>query len=351
MKRSLIALLGVALVSGAVTTASAASADWKLALQAWTFNKDTFCETVDRTKALGLKYIEAFPGQVIGEGCEAKLTPDVDAATQKKVLAKLKSAGVTLVNFGVTGAKDEAGWTKLFEFAKAMGIQTIVSEPAPEQMPLIDKLANKYKINVAIHNHPEPSKYWNPETVLAALKGCSKRIGACADTGHWVRSGLCPIASLRKLQGHIISLHLKDLGAKERKAHDVPWGTGVGNAGAMLAEMKRQGFKGVFSIEYEHTTPQLMCDVKKCVCYFNQAAPLSEKDLLAGKALPGGFTWKPEDIWAGVKPDAAGKWSDAMMQIATAPPPVAAPAPEQKTKREMKKEKKDKKGKKKDKNK
>jgi hypothetical protein len=159
-----------------------------------------------------------------------------------------------------------------------------------------------------------------------------------------VRSGLCPVASLRKLQGHIISLHLKDLGAKERKAHDVPWGTGVGNAGAMLAEMKRQGFKGVFSIEYEHTTPQLMCDVKKCVCYFNQAAPLSEKNLLAGKALPGGFTWKPEEIWAGVKPDAAGKWNDSMMQIATAPPPAPAKAtttaPEQKSKKEMKKEKK-----------
>jgi len=342
MKRSLIALLGVALVSGAVTTASAASADWKLALQAWTFNKDTFCDTVDKAKTLGLKYIEAFPGQVVGGDMEGKLTPDLDAATQKKVLAKLKSAGVTLVNFGVTGAKDEAGWTKLFEFAKAMGIQTIVSEPAPEQMPLVDKLANKYKINVAIHNHPEPSKYWNPETVLAALKGCSKRIGACADTGHWVRSGLCPVASLKKLQGHIISLHLKDLGEKDRKAHDVPWGSGISNAGAMLAELKRQGFKGVFSIEYEHTTPHLMCDVKKCVGYFNNAAPLSEKDLLAGKALPGGFTSKPEDIWSGVKPDAAGKWSDSMMQTAAA----QAPAPEQKSKKEVKKEKKGKKEKK-----
>ena len=96
MKRSLIALLGVALVSGAVTTATAAP-DWKLALQAWTFNKDTFCETVDKAKALGLKYIEAFPNQVIGGDIEGKLTPDLDASSQKKVLAKLKEAGVTLI--------------------------------------------------------------------------------------------------------------------------------------------------------------------------------------------------------------------------------------------------------------
>ncbi len=333
MKRSLIALLGVALVSGAVTTATAASADWKLALQAWTFNKDTFFDTVDKAKALGLKYIEAFPGQIIGGDIEGKLTPDLDAAAQKKVLAKLKASGVTLVNFGVAGAKDEAGWTKLFEFAKAMGIQTIVAEPPPEQMPLVDKLANKYRVNVAIHDHPQPSRYWNPDVVLDAIKGCSKRVGACADTGHWVRSGLCPIECLKKLQGHIISLHFKDLSEKARSAHDVPWGCGVGNTAAMLAELKRQGFKGVFSIEYEHTTPQLMDDVRKCVGYFNGAAALSEKDLLAGKALPGGFTWNPEAIWCCVQPDACGKWSDSLVQTTIA----QAPAPQQKSKKEKKK--------------
>ena len=339
MKRSLIALLGVALVSGAVTTASAASSDWKLALQAWTFNKDTFCDTVDKAKTLGLKYIEAFPGQVIGGDIDGKLTPDLDAASQKKVLAKLKAAGVTLVNFGVTGAKDEPGWTKFFLFAKAMGIQTIVSEPPPEQIKLVDTLANKYKINVAIHNHPQPSRYWNPDVVLETIKGCSKRIGACADTGHWVRSGLCPIESLKKLQGHIISLHFKDLNEKARSAHDVPWGSGISNTAGLLAELKRQGFKGVFSIEYEHTTPCLMCDVGKCVAYFKGAAPLSEKDLRAGKALAGGFTWNPEEIWCCVKPDASGKWSDAMMQAALTQPAAA----EQKSKKEIKKEEKKKK--------
>ena len=34
-----------------------------------------------------------------------------------------------------------------------MGIETFMCEPKPEQLDLLDKLANEYGINVAIHNH------------------------------------------------------------------------------------------------------------------------------------------------------------------------------------------------------
>ena len=39
---------------------------------------------------------------------------------------------------------------------------------------------------------------------------------------------------------------------------------------AVLAELKNQGFKGVFSIEYEHRFT--MDDLAQCVKYFNQCA-------------------------------------------------------------------------------
>ena len=40
-----------------------AEKDWKLAIQAWSFRLFTFSEAVDKTAALGLKYIEVYPGQ------------------------------------------------------------------------------------------------------------------------------------------------------------------------------------------------------------------------------------------------------------------------------------------------
>ncbi len=90
---------------------------------------------------------------------------------------------IKLINFGVTKLiNDEAQCRKVFDFAKDMGIETIVSEPSEDAIGMIDKLCNEYKIKLAIHNHPKPSRYWNPDKVLEVCKGRSKMIGACADT-------------------------------------------------------------------------------------------------------------------------------------------------------------------------
>ncbi len=152
-----------------------------------------------------------------------------------------------------------------------MGLQNIVSEPKEEQIPLISKLCDEYKINVAIHNHPNPSHYWNPDILLSAIKGASPRIGACADVGHWIRSGLDPIECLKKLEGHVIEFHMKDLNEKGvRKAHDLPWGTGISNIPAIMQEMKRQNFKGVISIEYEYDWEHNVPEVKASAEYFNK---------------------------------------------------------------------------------
>ncbi len=157
-----------------------------------------------------------------------------------------------------------------------MGLETLVSEPRPESVPDIDKLCEEFGINLALHNHPKPSTYWDPQVVLKAVQGCGKRVGACADTGHWLRSGINPIDAVKKLEGRIVSFHLKDLNDKNR---DVPFGTGRAGIKAILAEMKRQKFQGVFSIEYEVWDAQQTENVRRCVQAFEQFC----RELAAGK--------------------------------------------------------------------
>lgn len=247
---------------------------WRLGTQAYTFNRYTFFEAVDKAKALGLKVIEAYPGQPISS--ELKTTRfghDMPTKVQDIVKAKLDTCDIRLVNYGVIVPKaDEAELRKIFDFCKAMGIETITAEPAPDAFDLLDQLTQEYQISIAIHNHPKPSPYWNPDTVLEMTKGRNPRIGACADTGHWLRSNLNPVECLRKLEGRIIVLHFKDLNKIGADAHDVPWGTGVGNVKAQLAELCRQGFSGVFSIEYEHNWENSMPEIAKCVEFFRQTA-------------------------------------------------------------------------------
>jgi sugar phosphate isomerase/epimerase len=247
---------------------------WRLGCQAYSFNQFTFFEAVDKTASLGLRYIEGYPSQRISKKLSATMSADMTAASRKEVLKKLADSGVKLVNFGVGGCD-----RKHFEFAKAMGIETLVAEPGENDFDAIDKLCAEFKINLAIHNHPKLSlaHYWNPETVLKVCKGHSKRIGACADTGHWARSGLKPIECLRKLQGRVISFHFKDLnqmgpGTRDAPTHDVPWGKGVCDVKGMLIEIRRQKLKAVFSIEYEYHWDNSLPEIAQCVAYFDRAA-------------------------------------------------------------------------------
>mgnify|MGYP000890497670 CR=1 FL=1 len=253
-----------------VADSSVSAVKWKVATIAYTFRKFTFFEAVSKTKELGLNYIGGYPGQAIGGGIDGNITFDMDAEKQQKVLAYLKEQGVKLIDFGVITPKTDAEWRQLFEFAKAMGIENIVSEPRPDQLKLVSALCDEFNIQVAIHNHPAPSHYWNPDTLKAAISGLSPKIGACADVGHWVRSGLDPIESLKKLDGHIKELHFKDESVKGKEATEVVWGTGVANVKGMLEELHRQNFDGFLSIEYESKPEDNIQEIKESLVYYDK---------------------------------------------------------------------------------
>jgi Sugar phosphate isomerases/epimerases len=245
---------------------------WKLGAQAYTFKLYTFFEVLDKLDSCGLKYVEASPGRQIGGGMEGKMDYHMDTTKQQRIQAQLKAKGIQWISYGVVVPKTKEDWLLLFEFSKKMGIENIVTEPTREDLPLISELADKYKINIAIHNHPEPSPYWHPDTLLNAVRGYSKRIGACADLGHWVRSGLDPLECIKKLEGRVIELHVKDLNEKGKDSHDVIWGTGISNIKGIMEELKRQKFKGGFFAEYEHNWERNVEDVAECVKYFRQVS-------------------------------------------------------------------------------
>jgi sugar phosphate isomerase/epimerase len=292
-----LALLTLTILTGASVPAqdaanSSSAADklgWQMAIHAYTFKEYSIFECIDKTAALGLKYM-SLSGSVKLDGSSKPVTTvnisDKDAQAIKDAVA---AKGIKLVNIGVVKLPpDEAESRKVFEFAKKMGIDTLVAEPEPAALDTVEKLCKEYNIKVAIHDHPKPNHYWNPDVVLEAVKGRTPLMGACADTGHWLRSGLDPVECLKKLQGRVICLHFKDLvpndpnaqdaapakkkGKKKSEAramHDVPWGTGVGNLKAQMEELKRQHFHGAFCVEYEYHWTTSMPEIAECVKFFN----------------------------------------------------------------------------------
>lgn len=268
----------------AETKSPAEQLGWTLAVHSYTFQKFSIFDAIDKTAAVGAKHmsISGNVNLVDGTGKPAKSSTvtltEADVAAIKARMQE-KQISPTFVNMGVVKPGiDEAESRKIFEGAKRLGITVLVAEPevhgkmeelAPV-MDVVEKLAKEYGIKVAIHNHPGPkSFYWNPDTVLAAVNGRSPLLGACADVGHWVRSGLDPVESLRKLEGRVIALHFKDLNEATLAGHDVPWGKGVSNAKGMLAELKRQKFNGAICVEYEYAWENSVPEIAESVVWFN----------------------------------------------------------------------------------
>jgi sugar phosphate isomerase/epimerase len=238
--------------------------------QAYTFNRFSAFEAIEKTAQAGGKVIEFYPGQKLSlEQPDVRWGHEAPDEAVNAIKAKLAKHGVRAVNYGVVGGRDEAEWRKIFEFAKKLDLHAVTTENV-HQLDILEKLVKEFDIRLAIHNHPrrpnDPNyKVWDPNYVLSVVKDRDARIGASADTGHWVRSGLVPVECLKILEGRIISSHMKDLNEKSPGAHDVPFGTGVSDIPAVLNELKRQGFVGNISIEYEYNWDNSLPEVAQCI--------------------------------------------------------------------------------------
>jgi sugar phosphate isomerase/epimerase len=269
--------------TGLKATAAAEKLGWRIGSQAYTLRDRTLTEALDALYMLGLNNVEAYPGQGVSpEMKNIKFGPDMSPEAADVVRKKLAQTGIKILSIGVIGIPaNEAGARKLFEFAKSFNMERIVTEAGKGQFDMLQKLAEEYNIDIALHNHPEPNIYGTPEKVLEAVGPAHTRIGSCSDVGHWQRSKVNPVEALKKLEGKVYESHFKDLNEFGVKgAKDVPWGTGKGDARAMLEECLRQTKAGkiggaakkmTFNMEYETGAgTELVNNMAKCVEWFGK---------------------------------------------------------------------------------
>lgn len=272
--------LSLAAVAQAELPESAKVGQFYAGAQAYTFRMFDVLTALDKIAYAGGKTVEFFPGQALAKDSKKKFDHNTTVEERAPVKAKLKELGLTPVGYGVVRLKnDEPEMRKIFDFAKDMGIGVVVSEPAEDSFDLIEKIVKEYDIKMAIHNHPKRPldrayRYWDPEYVLSLVKDRDPRMGACADVGHWVRSGVKPADAIRLLKGRIFDSHIKDLTEfGNPKAHDVIWGTGATDIPSVLNAYAEIGFWGPLDAEYEHNWENNAEDVKKCLEFVKNFKP------------------------------------------------------------------------------
>jgi type 1 glutamine amidotransferase/sugar phosphate isomerase/epimerase len=246
---------------------------WKLGVEAYTFHKFTFFEAIEKTAQLGLPYIGGLSFQPVSKEIPANFDPQLSDAELQAIRLKLESAGLRLLTYYIQDIPaDEAGCRKIFEFGRKMGNETFMTEPKLEALDTIEKFADRYGINIALHNHDAKASpnYWNPAGILKACQGRSKRIGACADLGYWMRSGVDPVEGMRLLKDRLITVQMHDLDSRSSEGQDVPWGTGRGRVADFLAELQKLKLRPtMIGLEYSRDWLESMPKVTQCAEFFD----------------------------------------------------------------------------------
>jgi sugar phosphate isomerase/epimerase len=236
----------------------AAAADLNLGIQLYSLRGYKVDEAMKHARDIGFRFVE-FYGDMFPVNSDAAAI-----AAMKKKLADL---GLTASAHGVNGfGGDAAANRKVFEFAKAAGIPCISADPSPEAFKSLDELVKEFDIRIAIHNHGPKHRYNKVVDVLKALEGHDERIGACADLGHYIRSGEKPTEVIRLLKGRLYGIHLKDFQDMQDVTKGVILGKGHLDVPAVMAALVQTNFpkNGALSLEYEENPENPLADIRQC---------------------------------------------------------------------------------------
>jgi inosose dehydratase len=225
---------------------------YTIAIQSYTFRNFNLEKALTKINQVGVKNGEFFRNHIPVESTPEQL---------KAILKLCKESDVKPIAFGVESfTKNHDANKKKFEFGAALGVKHLSADPDPDSFDSLDKLCEEYKISIAIHPHGPSGKgkhrWWNAETIMAAVKDHHPLIGTCLDTGHLIRMAqlgekIDPAQQIKVMGKRNFGLHLKDHDNKRKV--DVLYGQdgGVLDVVGVLKALKDVDFKGYIAIEYE----------------------------------------------------------------------------------------------------
>lgn len=235
---------------------------FKMGFQSYSLRHFTTTDALaDEAKKLNMGYVELY---------RAHLPPTSTAEHIEAVKKRLGASGLTVNAFGVEAfTADHAKNEALFKFGKMVGVMNLSADPAKDAFPSLEKLVNQYDIRIAIHNHgPEDERWRRPEWILEAVKSLDPRIGSCADLGHFIRAGVDPVEAIEMLGSRVLGVHLKDF---DKNGKDVVIGQGQLDVVKALSSLKKVGFNGPLSLEFEGDVENPVPKMLECLAVVRES--------------------------------------------------------------------------------
>ncbi len=235
--------LASALAMGNPGTPAKSRVPFDLGMASYTFRSFTLDQAIEMTKRLDLRKITLKDMHLPMNSSEAEI---------KKVLEKIRGAGLELSSCGVVYMTTEAEVQNAFTYAKAAEIKMLVGVPQPPLLELTEKKVKETDIMLAIHNHgPTDERYPSPESAYKLIAKMDKRMGLCIDVGHTQRLGLDPSAEVERYFDRLYDVHFKDVSSADAKGTTVECGRGVIDIPKLLRTLARLKYSRTLHFEHE----------------------------------------------------------------------------------------------------
>jgi len=248
--------------AAALADAKDAWGGFPVGVQSYSLRNFKLPEALRHLQGMGVHYVEF-------AGTHLTLTAsDEEIAEAMKLL---KEADLKVSAHGVNAfTKDHEKNKKIFDFAKRLGIRTITANPQPDAdtFASLDKLVAEYDMKIAIHNHGPGALYDKLDGVVKIIKDHDKRIGACVDCGHFLRSGEDPVKCVLELKDRVYGVHLKDEKETNTKASaNAILGKGHLDVVGVFKALRQVKFPadGALSLEYEANPMNPIDEMKACL--------------------------------------------------------------------------------------
>lgn len=202
---------------------------------------------------------------------------DADADQIAEFKEKLAGAGVIGYAVGPIYMKDVTAVDKAFDYAQRVGVDLIVGVPgvwgdtAP-RYDVLDRVEQKVRetnIRYAIHLHgPDMALYPDATSIWNDVKDRDEHLGMCLDIGHNLRYGSDSIRDLKRYAKRIFDIHLKDVTAPTKAGKAIELGRGIIDFPAFVKMLRKVGYKGSVSLEYEKDMTDPFIGIAESVGYF-----------------------------------------------------------------------------------
>ena len=217
---------------------------FRLGVAGYTYRKFTLDETLSALRGLGIKYLSVK---------DFWLPLDASAEEMAAFREKCASYGVDPYILGPIYMSSPEQVEQAFAYAARYGAGMFIGVPSYDVLDLVVAKVRETGIKVAVHTHgPDlPDLFPDIRVVVEKVGDPSLGIGCCMDLAHSFRYGSDPAQDILTYAPWIWDIHIKDVTAPSKTGVAKEMGRGGMDIPAIVRSLRKIGYKGVVSIEYE----------------------------------------------------------------------------------------------------